>query len=186
MQLQNIDKTLYRQRLNRIIISFILSLTLLSLLFGSLFISVFSDNSINFEMANNTDAPSNFSYNLAGVICALVVCAALLHRLRKTAYFHQVYYVWQLKQLHNKIYRKLNIINNMAMENGDHQALIILNFYYQSLKQVYQLDDNTLTMSSVNQKHQAVKEKAEQQQLQLDKEQFTENMLKDITQGEEE
>ncbi|MDO6428477.1 DUF3087 family protein [Thalassotalea sp. 1_MG-2023] len=186
MQLQNIDKIIYRQRLNRIIISFIISLTLLSLLFGSLFISVFSDNSINFEMANDTDAPSNFSYNLAGVICALAVCAALLHRLRKTAYFHQVYYVWQLKQIQNKIYRKLNTINNMAMEHGDQQALIILDFYYQSLKQVYQLDDNTLTMSSVNQKHQAVKEKAEQQELQLDKEQFTESMLKHITQGEEE
>ena len=29
-------------------------------------------------------------------------------------------------------------------------ALIILSFYYQSQQQVYQLDDNTLTLSKVN------------------------------------
>ncbi|WP_286232493.1 DUF3087 family protein [Thalassotalea sediminis] len=185
MQLQKIEKTLYRQRLNRIIIGFIVSLTLLSVLFGTLFISLFTDNNINVTLASDAEAPSNFRYNLAGVIFALFVCGGVLHRLRQTEYFSQVYYVWQLKQLQNKIYRRLARINQAAFDKGETEALIILDFYYQSLKQVYQLDDNTITMSTVNQEHQKVIEKESQKQVSFEQREFTEEMLNQFIQGEQ-
>ncbi len=59
-------------------------------------------------------------------------------------------YVWNLKQIHNQIYRKLKRIQPKA-EQGDREALTILYFYYTTQKQVYDLDNNTLTIKTVQQ-----------------------------------
>ncbi|QBG34673.1 DUF3087 family protein [Litorilituus sediminis] len=164
MQLIDINKAEYRKKLNIVIVGFLVTLLSLSLLFGSVLISVFSD--VPYAMATQDSAskveqvdtvqegskeeqsPSNFKFNLLGVILALLACAAILHSLRKHTLFTEIYYVWQLKQIQNQIYRKLKQIKQSA-ESQDEVALIILCFYYQSLRQVYQLDDNTLTMSTV-------------------------------------
>ena len=138
MTLKEINKTRYRKHLNYVIVAFIASLTILALLFGYLFISIFS-----------TPEGDNFQYNLAGVISALLICGGILHKLKDSAFFTEIYYVWQLKQQQNLIYRKMKKIKQAANDN-DLQAINILYFYYQSLKQVYTLDDNTLTLDKVN------------------------------------
>mgnify|MGYP000468796162 FL=1 len=53
-----------------------------------------------------------------------------------------------IKQCQNQIYRKLKSIKKAASEN-DTAAIAILVFYYRSLKQVYELDDNTLTINNI-------------------------------------
>ncbi|NMU30552.1 DUF3087 family protein, partial [Vibrio parahaemolyticus] len=63
-------------------------------------------------------------------------------------FFREVVYVWQMKQLHNRIFRKLKQIKSAA-EQEDLQAYTILKFYYQSQKQIFELDNNTLTLDSV-------------------------------------
>lgn len=171
MQLIDINKARYRKHLNAVIVAFILSLLVMSLLFGTILISVFSNvdqtNAVllaNYEANQVSEKPelaTNFRYNLFGVILALLANAFILHRLKNRDYFVEIYYVWQVKQLQNLIYRKLTNIHT-AYDAGDKDAFTILFFYYQSQQQILQLDDNTLTLASIEKKFTAIKERASQ------------------------
>lgn len=181
MKLKNIEKPVYRKHLNIIIVAFIASFLMLALAFGQGLILLFTDsvNTSAGELANDITAPeSNFRYNFIGVILALLICLFVLHKLRSSAFFNEVYYVWQVKQLHNAIYRKLKKIK-AASANDDVNAWIILNFYYASLKQVYLLDDNTLTMSKLNSDISELNTRIENKNLTLSTEQFDKSMLVD-------
>lgn len=185
MNLKNIEKSIYRKRLNIIIVSFIASLLLLALAYGQGLIALFSDlanvavepaKKIAADTVNTGEQDSNFKYNFLGVVLALATCAFALHRLKNIAFFTEVYYVWQVKQQQNYIYRKLKKIK-AAAENDDVNALIILNFYYASLKQIYLLDDNTLTMSKLNKDICELDSKIESKQLTITTEQYQQSLL---------
>ncbi len=88
----------------------------------------------------------------------------------------EVLYVWKLKQIHNKIYRKLKKIKAVAGKD-DRQALTILKFYFTTQKQVFELDNNTLTMESVNRELEAIKDVEESKSLSLDINRFEESWL---------
>jgi len=165
MQLINIDKALYRKNLNIVIGGFIATLLVLALIFGQLLIMAFAEEGV-----------SNFRYNLLGVILSLLACAAILHSVKKNLFFKEIYYVWQLKQLQNSIFRKLAKIK-LAAKSEDETALIILVFYYQSLKLVYLLDDNTLTLSKVDKDLSALQETIANNNLTLTAEQFDKSLL---------
>ena len=160
MQLINIDKTRYRKHLNIIIASFIGSLLVLALVFGQVLITIFGQEGVN-----------NFRYNLLGVILSLFACAAILHTLKNSKFFKEIYYVWRVKQIQNLIYRKLKKIK-AAAKTYDTNALIILSFYYQILQQVYQLDDNTLTITIVNKELSDLQEAITNKNLNISAEQF--------------
>lgn len=156
MTLKDIDKKAYRRKLNQVIIGFIVSLAILAIAFGAILIALFSEPlaldtiaqaSINTAIESGQQT-SNFRYNFLGVILALLSCAGILRQLKNTPFFNEIYYVWQLKQTQNIIYRRLKKIKKASVDGEEH-ALIILKFYYASLKQLYLLDDNTLTMSSL-------------------------------------
>ena len=138
MQLMNIDKARYSKHLNIVIVAFIATLLVLALTFGQLLIISFGQADVN-----------NFRYNLLGVVLALLACMAAMHTLKSSDFFKEIYYVWQIKQIQNLIYRKLKKVKKAA-KNLEQEALIILSFYYKSQQQVYQLDNNTLTISKVN------------------------------------
>ncbi len=156
MKLKDIDKKVYRRKLNQVIIGFIITLAILAVSFGAILIALFTDplaiDNITLESissaVNQDEHTSNFRYNLLGVILALLACAAILQQLKDKAFFNEIYYVWQIKQIQNIIYRRLKKIK-LASEEGNENALLILKFYYASLKQLYILDDNTITMSSL-------------------------------------
>lgn len=164
MQLINIDKTRYRKHLNTVIVGFIAVLLTLALALGQLLIMAFAEEGV-----------SNFRYNFLGVVLALLACAAILHSVKNSNFFKEIYYVWQVKQIQNLIYRKLKKIK--AAGNDDTNALIILMFYYQSLQQVYQLDDNTLTMSTVNKNLNELLETIANKNLNVSAEQFDKKLL---------
>ena len=165
MQLFNLDKALYRKHLNIIFGGVIATLLVLALVFGQLLIMSFAQEGV-----------SNFKYNLLGVILSLLACAAILHSLKSSLFFKEVYYVWQLKQVQNSIIRKLTKIKAEAKDD-DNNALIILVFYYQSLKLVYLLDDNTLTMSKVEQELNALDHTIANKNLTVTAEQFEKSLL---------
>ncbi|MBU2870514.1 DUF3087 family protein [Colwellia sp. E2M01] len=184
MQLIEIDKARYRKHLNIVIIGFISSLLILSLGFGTLLNSVFSNvDELNAlaktasEVAGTSFEPeTNFKYNLLGVILALLANAAILHALKSSAFFKEVYYVWQIKQLQNLIYRKISAIK-LAASKGEESALLILSFYYQSQLQVYQLDDNTITLDMTVNELQSVNDSIAEHGLDLNTKQFEKSLL---------
>jgi hypothetical protein len=185
MQLLDIDKVRYRKHLNIIIVSFIVSLLVLSLAFGAILINLFStvnDIPVAVQAANTAtelvqgEEPTNFRYNLLGVILALLANAAVLHSVKSGDFFKEVYYVWQIKQIQNLIYRKLKKIKAAATQ-GDEKALIVLSYYFKSLKQVYQLDDNTITISNVEKESQKIDTLINEKGLTLSSDQFEKTLL---------
>ena len=181
MKIITIDKQLYRQRLNRVIIGFIITLTVLSIAFGTALIAIFAEQMNDVVLsAGNTEPSSNFKYNFLGVVLALLSCAAILNYLKTTPFFHEIYYVWQHKQIHNLIYRKLKKIKVAAFENDDTNAMIVLHYYYTSLNQVYVLDDNTLTLSSLKQDHEKLTELISSKGMSIEVDQFDKKMIADF------
>jgi hypothetical protein len=188
MKLTDIEKPVYRKHLNIIIVSFIASLLILALAYGQALIMLFADlGNITPEPAakavgeltkDGAASESNFRYNFIGVLFALLTCVFALHRLRASAFFSEVYYVWQIKQQQNAIYRKLKKIK-AAAANDNVNALIILNFYYASLKQVYLLDDNTLTMSKLDKDISELNTRIANKNLTLSTDQFNKSLLAD-------
>lgn len=175
MKIIEINKTVYRYRLNKVILGFIITLAVLSLGFGTLLIALFSQTG----MPNNsgTEQPNNFKYNLMGVVLALMACAAILHTLKSKPFFKEIYYVWQLKQIQNLIYRKLNKIKIAAFDKDDIDAMVILDYYYTSLNQVYVLDDNTLTLSTLKNDHQKLLSRVINKNIDIKSKQFNKTML---------
>jgi hypothetical protein len=182
MQLLDIDKVRYRKNLNIVIVSFIGSLLVLSLLFGFIFISLFSTVGEVSQLgqvateAVQGEQDTNFRYNLLGVILALCANGVVLHRIKNSVFFTEIYYVWQVKQLQNQIYRKLKKIKAAGKE-GEATALIILSFYYQSQLQIYQLDDNTITLSTIENHQQQLNDLIEKSGLIISVDKFEQSLI---------
>ncbi|WP_108945810.1 DUF3087 domain-containing protein [Shewanella halifaxensis] len=174
MQLMDIDKQTYRKNTNLVIMGFVASLAILALVFGALLIQLFGA-----PPSASGESTGNFHLNLIGVILALAVCSAVLNSQKQKPFLKEVYYVWQLKQLHNQIYRKLAKIKQAA-DSNDQTAFIILSFYFASLKQVYTLDDNTLTLATVDSDLNQLNEKIAALGLTITPEQFDPQMLEQI------
>lgn len=172
MKLQQIDKATYRQRSNIIMMALVASLALSSLAYGALLIAFFGVSE-----PINADSTGNFHLNLLGVLAGVLSCALIINRFKHHNYFEQAYYVWQLKQLQNRIYRKLKKIQAAAKQE-DANALTILVFYYKSLRQVYLLDDNTLTLSKLDADIAQLETRLQALGLQIDADEFEQVMLK--------
>jgi len=168
MQLVDINKTIYRKRLNIVIVIFVACLTLISIGFGAILIQLFGD-ALPAVDPQTGEAVSNFRYNFVGVILALLVCISILQQLKGHPFCKEIHYVWVLKQVQNIIYRRLIKIKTATQnyeKEPDINAFVVLNFYYKSLIQVYTLDNNTLTISTV--KSDLAKLEARMEELNLD------------------
>ena len=137
MQLREIDKARYSKRLKWVFAGIVAALVVITLVASTMIIRFFS----------TLEAP-HFWHNLAGVAVAATLVVFILNKLRYHVLMDEVVYVWDLKQQLNRIYRKQRNIEAQA-EAGDHDAMIILNFQLRGSKQLYELDDNTITMDDL-------------------------------------
>ncbi|MEZ8349555.1 DUF3087 family protein [Vibrio splendidus] len=171
MKLQKINKEEYRKKMNLLLVSLVGSLALFAIVFGSILIELFgSVGSVTGE------ATGNFHLNVLGVILSVALNAFIASRVKGHDYFKEALYVWNLKQTHNQIYRKLKRIQPKA-EQGDREALTILYLYYTTQKQVYDLDNNTLTIKTVQQSLDSIVELSEKWSIELDIEAFSKDLV---------
>ncbi|MCK8084681.1 DUF3087 family protein [Vibrio sp. 1CM8B] len=171
MKLQKINKEEYRKKMNLLLVSLVGSLALFAIVFGSILIELFgSATSITGE------STGNFHLNVLGVILSVALNAFIASRVKGHEYFKEALYVWNLKQIHNQIYRKLKRIQPKA-EQGDRDALTILYFYYTTQKQVYDLDNNTLTIKTVQQSLDNIVELSDKWSIELDIEAFSKDLI---------
>jgi len=181
MQLIDISKPLYRKRLNIMIGISIFCLTLLSVSFGAILVQLFGHVLPAID-ASTGEELSNFRFNFVGVILALLTCISILQRFKNHSFCYEIHYVMKLKQIHNIIYRRLKNIKK-ATENfettSDVNAFIVLNYYYTSLKQVYILDNNTLTLSVVSRNMESLQNRMTALNIDVTTEQFDRVMLVD-------
>ncbi len=165
MKLQDINKSRYRKHINIVIVALIVSLMAMALSFGQLFIAMLG-----------TPGGDNFIFNVSGVVLAGVICLLVLLNIRQHEFMTEVYYVWQLKQSMNKIYRKLKKVE-AAKEEGDIDAITILNFYYAASNQLFKLDDNTITMDSLQVEINKLQELIESKNLKISTTDYDPSML---------
>ena len=171
MKLQKINKEEYRKKMNLLLVSLVGSLAVFAIVFGTILIDLFgSGQSIAGE------STGNFHLNVFGVILSVALNAFIASRVKGHDYFKEALYVWNLKQVHNQIYRKLKRIQPKA-EQGDRDALTILYFYYTTQKQVYDLDNNTLTIKTVQQSLDNILELSEKWSIELDIEAFSKDLI---------
>jgi len=149
MQLEEIDKSRYRQRFRIVFVAIVIVLTIVALGTSTLLIALLG-----------TPGESHFWLNLAGVVVGAGVVALTLLKLRRHPYLHEVVYVWDLKQQLNQIYRKQNKIEPFVEEN-DPDAIAIMYFFYRGSQQLYELDDNTITMDTIALKLRALERRIE-------------------------
>ena len=165
MQLREIDKTRYRKHLKVVFAGIVAVLIVIALSTSALLIYLFSD-----------PESSHFIYNLAGVVIAAFFVGFILTKLRQHPFMYEVVYVWDLKQQLNRIHRKQRKIE-AAVEEGDHDAMIIMNYLYRGSKQLYLLDDNTITMEDLAIKIQVLDSRLEAAGLSLSTDSYDPSML---------
>ena len=134
MILQKIDKVTYRKHLNKVIAAVIASILLIALGLSTLLI----------RLIGNEDG-SNSMLNLVGVVIAAGIIGAVLYRIRLHPFMTEVVYVWRLKKELNAIYRQSAKLKP-AVEQNNGNALIITYFNLKGSIQLYELDDNDLTL----------------------------------------
>ncbi|BDR20719.1 DUF3087 domain-containing protein [Vibrio diabolicus] len=171
MEIKKINKDIYKKKVNLVIGAFVALLAISSLAFSTLLIVLFGNTEVVPEQSTG-----NFHWNLIGVLLAVATSLSLLNQIKTRPYMEEVLYVWKLKQLHNKIFRKLKSIK-AAASNDDVKALTTLKFYYTTQQQVFELDNNTLTMSSVNKELEAIEQIEAEQSLDLDITSFKESWV---------
>ena len=168
MQLKTISKQRYSKHYRITFWAVIAIMMAVSLICSSLLINIIGDPSAN-----------NFWLNVAGVASAALVILMLFRRFKTHPFLYEVMYVWHLKQTLNKIYRQQTKIIPL-MQTGEAKALIVMNYYYQGSKQLYQLDNNTITMEELNNKIQELAELLEKYQVNVSLEEFNIQLLQDF------
>ncbi|EIT7125097.1 DUF3087 domain-containing protein [Vibrio parahaemolyticus] len=171
MEIKQINKDIYKKKVNFVIGGFVALLAISSLAFSTLLIVLFGNTEVVPEQSTG-----NFHWNLIGVVLAVATSLSLLNQIKTRPYMEEVLYVWKLKQLYNKIFRKLKSIK-AAASNDDLKALTTLKFYYTTQRQVFELDNNTLTMNSVNKELEAIEQIEAAQSLDLDITSFKESWV---------
>ncbi len=165
MILKKIDKTLYRNHLRVVFAGVVLALIIISITTSTLLIYLLSSPEV-----------SHFFYNLAGVVVAAIIVFVVLNKFRQHPYLFEVVYVWDLKQELNRINRKLRKIE-MAVESNNNDAMVVMNFMYRASKQVYELDDNTITMGSLISKMTVLEQRMQDAGLSLSTNVYTPEIL---------
>lgn len=166
MQLREINKNRYRKHYRIIFAGIAFVLLVIAPAASALFISLFSN-----------PEGSYFFHNLAGVVVGVAIITFALNKFRHHPFMLEVVYVWDLKQQLNKIHRKQRKIE-AAIENNDKDAMIIMNFMLYGSKQLYELDDNTITMEDLLRKIQVHNERMQAAGLSSSTDSYDPAMLK--------
>lgn len=169
MQLQNIDKALYRKRMNAIMVSTVAILLLTSLSVSNALIAFFGS-----EIEGE-----NFWLNVLGVIAGVGVVAILYKFIVTKPFMTEINYVRGLKREMNRIYRSSKKVM-AALESNDKNAIIISYFNLQASKQVYELDNNTLTMDELNEKIRALDAQIESLGLDISTDDYRPELIKQL------
>jgi len=166
MKLQEIDKVIYKKRLNILMVITVVVLLATSLSVSNILIALFG---------TGVDG-DHFWLNLIGVAVGLLVIAVVYKVILSKSFMEEVNYVRNLKKEMNRIYRHSKILQK-RIEEDDKNALIIAYFNLKASKQVYELDNNTLTMDELNERIRLLDEQIEKLGLHIRVEDYKPELL---------
>ncbi|MGB0833028.1 MAG: DUF3087 family protein [Psychrobium sp.] len=169
MQLRDIDKATYRKHFKYTTFAAI----------GCLMVGALGISTTLIALFGNPQG-SNFNFNLTGVVVTIVLMAIVASRLKDKPYFSEIVYVSKLKFELSHINRKLKTIEK-SVANNNPDAFDIMAFYYQATRQVWELDDNNITMSELNVKEVKFFEKVNQANFQTDVNRYSRDLLEQFS-----
>jgi len=165
MKLRQIDKNRYSKHYKILFAAIVIELITVSLVSSTLLISWFG-----------SPDETHFILNLVGVVVAVLLVLYAAYRFRDHPFMDEVVYVWNLKKQLNLIYRKQHKIEPL-IEESNVDAMVIMNYMYQGSKQLYELDDNTLTISDLAIKSRHLNTKLEEKELKLTTDDYYSGLL---------
>lgn len=165
MKLRPIDKDRYRKHYRIVFAVIVIALTVISIGCSTLLISWLG-----------SPDESHFTLNLAGFVVAVLSVAYTVYRFRDHPFMDEVIYVWKLKKQLNLIYRKQHKIEPL-IEDNNADAMVIMNYMYQGSKQLYELDDNTITLDDLAIKARHLDTRLEEQGLELSADDYYPGLL---------
>lgn len=169
MIIQHIDKTTYRKNLNKVIACTVVALLIIALGVSSLLIHFVGK-----------EGESNFILNLIGVCISAGIVGTVLYRIRLAPFMSEVFYVWRLKQEINVIYRHSAKLKP-ALERNNRNALIVAYYNFKASIQLYELDDNDLTLSSIREDLLALEEKIQDLGIEISTDDYYRGLLKQLS-----
>jgi hypothetical protein len=165
MKLRQIDKTRYSKHYKIVFAAIVIELITISLVSSTLLISWFS-----------SPDESHFILNIVGVVVAALLVLYVGYRFRGHPFMDEMVYVWHLKKQLNRIYRKQHKIEPL-IEDNNVDAMVIMNYMYQGSKQLYELDDNTITLNDLAIKTRQLKTRLEEKGLKLTSDDYHSGLL---------
>ena len=168
MKLEQVNKQRYRKHLNIVIVAGIIALATLSLSISQSAIWLFTDRE-----------GSHFWLNLTGVVIATAIIGSVINRYKAHDFMTEVYYVWRLKQQINYVHRKHRALEQ-AIKEDNITAITAMAFYFEACRQLYELDDNTITLSALNKKANELEQKIESLNLTIDVNNHHQDKLKEF------
>ena len=168
MLLIDIDKTRYRRHLNIVIAACISFLVVSSLAIAQTLIYFFP-----------AQQGTHFHWNLMGVITSVLIVATVVKVNKAHPFLNEVLYVWELKHALNLITRKMNKLTQAA-KMGDANAMLAMQFSYTGSRQLWMLDDNTITMSRLDKYQSELDELLLKYNITLDLDQYNSESLQNF------
>ena len=166
MKLRPVDKSRYRKHYKIAFAAIVIELTAISLGCSTLLISWIG-----------SPDETHFTLNLVGFVAAILVVAYTVYCFRDHPFMDEVVYVWNLKKQLNRIYRKQHKIEPL-IEDDNVDAMIVMNYMYQGSKQLYELDDNTITLDDLAIKTSHLNTKLEEKGLKLNTDDYDSGLLR--------
>lgn len=171
MKLQQVDKAIYKKHVNILMMITVVVLLATSLSVSNILIALFG---------SGVDG-DHFWLNLIGVAVGILVISVVYKVVLAKPFMAEVNYVRNLKKEMNRIYRHSKILQE-KIEVDDENALIIAFFNLKASKQVYELDNNTLTMDELNERIRLLDEQIERLGLDISAEDYQPELLATLKQ----
>ena len=124
-----------------------------------------------------SDQASHFHWNLLGVALTVFALLITFYHYKNHPFLTEVYYVLKLKKALSLVSRKLHKLE-AAAQIGNENAMLALMFSYAGSRQLWELDDNTITMGQLNKHQQKLEDVIKEFQVNIDIENYNSELLK--------
>lgn len=168
MQLQAIDKNVYKQKQRKVAVVLCLIFAALGLGLSALLRSYYGG-----------PEGENMMVNLAGVLTGLIITIILFSRVAGRTYFDELRYGWNLKKQALKIQNHRHRWEAL-LEEGNQTAATVLAFYYKATLQLQYLDGNEFGYSDTQSREEKFLTLCEEKGLVSDAEAFSIDMLLEV------
>lgn len=165
MELQEIDKTIYKQKQRKVALVLCLIFAAISLSLSALLRHYYG----NPEGANTV-------VNLAGVLTGALITWAGFSRIVGRSYYDELRYAWNLKRQALKIQNHRHRWEAL-LEEGSSTAAIVLAFYYKATLQIQGLEGNDFGYSDTQEREAVFLRKCDENALEADPHRYSIDML---------